>query len=148
MTVVHEDYKNQTMLRVHLKGDDLEKVIAEYAAKVTGCSLQADNVKVETVRVREPDRGQYRDSATAEVHLVILHTPGAIDAWVERREREAAERRAQLPAPSARLDELAELELRRARRVRLTWLRRCFQVVGLAVAAGILYLAAYVAFFR
>ncbi|WP_200627799.1 hypothetical protein [Pseudomonas sp. LAM2023] len=46
------------------------------------------------------------------------------------------------------IDELVELELRRTRRVRLEWLRRCFQVVGLAVAAGILYLSAYVAFFR
>lgn len=99
MATIDEDYRNQTTLRVKLDGGDLEEVIAEYAAKVSGCSLLSGNVKVESVRVREVDRSQHRYSATAEVSLVILHTPGAIDAWVERREQEAVERRAEIPLP-------------------------------------------------
>ena len=126
MAHVNEHYSNQTALRVSLKGDDLDKVLAEHAAKVTGCSLLAENVKVESVRVREADRSQYRDGPTAEISLVVIHSPGAVDAWVERREQEAAERRAEKPVPPPTVEWSPRYRLRLDWRKHLNW--------GLAVA--------------
>lgn len=99
MSEVIEHFSNQTLIRVKLDGDELEGVLAERAAKITGCDLSAPNIKVHRVIVEGRDHSQHRATATAEVQLVVLHSPGALDAWTERREQQAAERRAESSEP-------------------------------------------------
>lgn len=96
MAEVLEHFSNQTLIRVKLDGGELDSVLAAHAAKVARCDLSAENIKVHCVKVDGRDHSQHRDSATAEVQLMVLHSPGAIDEWTERREQQAAERRAEL----------------------------------------------------
>lgn len=72
---------NQTAVRCLLDGPTLEALLTEAAAKAAGLDLSAPNVKVERVRVEEPDHSQHRRTATAIVDLVMIHDASALADW-------------------------------------------------------------------